>query len=73
MNLTINKSFCGILLAAGLFLVFTGNAGADEERPPVRYTGMLRATYDYRSLGSSEDHDVYGYWYLRASDLAKCS
>ncbi|HSR87389.1 MAG TPA: hypothetical protein VLL07_00425 [Pontiella sp.] len=56
-------------LAAGIFLVLVNAHG--EQLPKESYSGSLRGTYDYRSLGSYEDHDGYAYWYLRGRNLAE--
>ncbi len=58
---------CTVLTGAGLFLFGTPAAGAEPATPV--YSGSLRATYDYRSMGKYEDHDAYGYWYFRGRDL----
>ncbi len=74
MNASTQRSLCGTLLTAGLFLVFTGvhaEEQAEMETPSKAvYSGSFRGTYDYRSLGKYDDQDVYGYWYLRGRDLA---
>ena len=74
MNAHVKMSRCGYLLAAGLFLIFIP-AQAEEQAPVEKpssasYSGSLRGTYDYRRLGSYDDHDAYGYWYLRGRNLA---
>ncbi len=58
---------CTVLIGAGLFSFGTPVAGAEPATPV--YSGSLRATYDYRSMGDYEDHDVFGYWYFRGRDL----
>jgi hypothetical protein len=62
------KSLRGILLTAGLFFVL-GSARADEPSK-ARYSGTLRASYDYRGMGSDADQDAYAYWHLRGRDMA---
>ena len=61
-------SLCATLLGAGLFL-FSALARGETTAAPDFY-GSLRASYDYRSLGDYEDHDVYGFWHLRGRNLA---
>ncbi len=58
-----------ILLSAGLaFGVLPSQGGEGSVQPDV--SGSFRATYDYRGLGSYDDHDAYGFWYLRGRNLA---
>lgn len=39
------------------------------EQAVETYSGALRGTYDYRSLGEYDDHDGYAYWYLGGRNL----
>ena len=74
MKRSSQKSLCGILLTAGLFLVlvpaFAEEVPSPEKKSTASYSGSLRGTYDYRGMGPYEDHDVYGYWYFNARNLA---
>lgn len=56
-------------LAAGILLAVVSAHG--KEPAKESYSGSLRGTYDYRSLGSYEDHDGYANWYLRGRNLAE--
>lgn len=61
-------SLCVTLLSAGLFLFPSPAAGETAAAPD--YSGSLRASYDYRSLGDYDDHDAYGFWHLRGRNLS---
>ncbi|MBT8041550.1 MAG: hypothetical protein HKP10_05835 [Kiritimatiellales bacterium] len=80
MDRLTKKSLCTSLFIAGLFLALwpvhaEEEATAAEEAKTVEkskgeYSGSLRATYDYRGLGSDSDQDVYGYFHFRGRDLS---
>lgn len=63
---TINR--CTVLLGAGLLLC-AASAPAQEAAVPV-YSGVLRASHEYRALGDYDDNDAYGYWSFRGGNLA---
>jgi hypothetical protein len=57
-------------------LVLSPLSGYSEPTPvslyqaKPHYEGRIRMDYDYRSEGSSQDSDLYGYWYGSGRDLA---
>jgi len=67
MKQNVKMSLRGTLFTAGLFLILT-SVHAEEAKP--LYSGSLRADYNYRAFGASDDHDLYGYWYLRGRNLS---
>lgn len=68
MNGFSKSSLCVSVLGAGIFLFPSPAAGEATATPD--YSGSLRASYDYRSLGDYDDHDAYGFWHLRGRNLA---
>ena len=68
MRALAKKSLCRTRFAAGLFLVLGHVYGA--ESGDAVYSGSLRASYDYRSMGSDSDEDAYAYWHLRGRNLS---
>ncbi len=49
---------------------FAGNALSNSYSIKPHYDGRIRMEYDFRSQGSSQDSDFYGYWYGSGKDLA---
>jgi hypothetical protein len=68
MKKCTKPSLCRTLFTAGLFLVVVTEGGVEKKEPV--YSGSLRTSYDYRSMGSDSDQDAYAYWHLRGRNLA---